>query len=52
MWQGDFILPDDERILRRLGYDVKVIGLLNHDMSTLKQQSPVKLELACSAFFR
>ena len=45
--QGGYFTPtDDERILKRLDDDGEVIGFLIHEMSTLKQPSPVEFELA------
>ena len=46
MWQGDFIPTDDERVLKRLDDDGEVIGFLIHEMSTLKEPSPLEFELA------
>ena len=39
----------DERILKRLDDDGDVIGFLIHEMSTLKQPSPLEFELASEA---
>ena len=36
---------DDECVLKRLDDDGKVIGFLIHEMSTLKEPSPVEFEL-------
>ena len=44
--EGYFTPTDDERILKRLDDDGQVIGFMIHDMSTLKQPSPVEFELA------
>ena len=44
--EGYFTPTDDERILKRLDDDGEVIGFLIHDMSTLKQPSPIEFELA------
>ena len=38
-----------ERILKRLHHDGEVIGFLIHDMSTLKEPSPVDFKLASEA---
>ena len=43
--QGYFTPTDDGRILKRLDDDGEVIGFLIHEMSTLKQPSPVEFEL-------
>ena len=43
--EGYFTPTDDERVLKRLDDDGEVIGFLIHDMSTLKQPSPVEFEL-------
>ena len=47
--EGYFTPTDDERILKRLDDDGEVIGFLIHEMSTLKQPSPVEFELASEA---
>ena len=47
--EGYFTPTDDERVLKRLDDDGEVIGFLVHDMSTLKEQSPVEFELASEA---
>jgi len=47
--EGYFTPTDDERILKRLDDDGVVIGFLIHDMSTLKEPSPVKFELESEA---
>ena len=47
--EGYFTPTDDERILKRLDDDGEVIGFLIHQMSTLKQLSPVEFELASEA---
>ena len=44
--EGYFSPTDDERISKRLDDDGEVIGFLIHEMSTLKQPSPVEFELA------
>ena len=44
--EGYFTPTDDDRILKRLDDDGEVIGFLIHEMSTLKQRSPVEFELA------
>ena len=44
--EGYFTPTDDERILKRLDDDGEVIGFLIHEMSTLKEPSPVEFELA------
>ena len=44
--EGYFTATDDERILKRLDDDGEVIGFLIHEMSTLKQPSPIEFELA------
>ncbi len=44
--EGYFTPTDDDRILKRLDDDGEVIGFLIHEMSTLKQPSPVEFELA------
>ena len=44
--EGYFTPTNDERILKRLDDDGEVIGFLIHDMSTLKEPSPVEFELA------
>ena len=43
--EGYFTPTDDDRILKRLDDDGQVIGFLIHEMSTLKQPSPVEFEL-------
>lgn len=43
--EGYFTPTDDERILKRLDDDGTVIGFLIHDMSTLKEPSPIEFEL-------
>ena len=47
--EGYFSPTDDERVLKRLDDDGEVIGFLIHEMSTLKQPSPVEFELASEA---
>ena len=42
---GYFTPTDDKRLLKRLDDDGEVIGFLIHDISTLKQPSPVEFEL-------
>jgi excisionase family DNA binding protein len=44
--EGYFTPTEDERILKRLDDDGEVIGFLIHEMSTLKEPSPVEFELA------
>ncbi len=44
--EGYFTPTDDERILKRLDDDGEVIGFLIHEMSTLKEPSPIEFELA------
>ena len=43
--EGHFTPTDDERILKRLDDNGEVIGFLIHEMSTLKQSSPIEFEL-------
>ena len=43
--EGYFTPTDDERILKRLDDDGEVIGFLIHEMSTLREPSPVEFEL-------
>ncbi len=43
--EGYFSPTDDERILKRLDDDGEVIGFLIHEVSTLKQPSPIEFEL-------
>ena len=47
--EGYFAPTDDERVLKRLDDDGEVIGFLIHEMSTLKEPSPVEFELASEA---
>ena len=47
--EGYFTPTDDERILKRLDDDGEVIGFLIHEMSTLKEPSPVEFELTSEA---
>ena len=47
--EGYFTTTDDERILKRLDDEGEVIGFLIHEMSTLKEPSPVEFELASEA---
>ena len=47
--EGYFTPTNDERILKRLDDDGQVIGFLIHEMSTLKEPSPVEFELASEA---
>ena len=44
--EGYFTPTDDERVLKRLDDDGEVIGFLIHEISTLRQPSPVEFELA------
>ena len=44
--EGYFTPTDDERILKRLDDDGEVIGFLIHEMSTVKQPTPLEFELA------
>ena len=44
--EGYFTPTDDERVLKRLDDDGEVIGFLIHEMSILKEPSPVEFELA------
>ena len=44
--EGYFTPTDDERVLKRLDDDGEVIGFLIHEMSTLREPSPVEFELA------
>ena len=43
---GYFTSTDNERVLKRLDDDGEVIGFLIHEMSTLKEPSPLEFELA------
>ena len=43
--EGYFTHTEDERVLKRLDDDGEVIGFLIHDMSTLREPSPVEFEL-------
>ena len=47
--EGYFTPTEDERILKRLDDDGEVIGFLIHEMSTLKEPSPVEFELESEA---
>ena len=47
--EGYFTPTDDERILKRLDDDGEVTGFLIHEMSTLRESSPVEFELASEA---
>lgn len=47
--EGYFSPTDDERVLKRLDDDGEVIGFLIHDMSTLREPSPVEFELESEA---
>ena len=47
--EGYFSPTDDERILKRLDDDGQVIGFLIHEMSTLKEPSPLEFELESEA---
>ena len=44
--EGYFTPTEDERILKRLDDDGEVIGFLIHEMSTLREPSPLEFELA------
>ena len=46
---GYFTPTEDDRILKRLDDDGKVIGFLIHELSTLKQTNPVEFELVVRA---
>ena len=43
--EGYFSPTGDERILKRMNDDGEVIGFLIHDVSSLKQPSPIEFEL-------
>ena len=43
--EGYFTPTDDDRILKRLDDDGEVIGFLIHEMSKLKEPSPVEFKL-------
>ena len=43
--EGYFSPTGDERILKRMNDDGEVIGFLIHDVSSLKQPSPLEFEL-------
>ena len=47
--EGYFTPTDDDRILKRLDDDGEVIGFLIHEMSTLKEPSPLEFELSSEA---
>ena len=47
--EGYFTPTEDERVLKRLDDDGEVTGFLIHELSTLKQHSPVEFELAPEA---
>ena len=47
--EGYFTPTDDDRILKRLDDDGEVIGFLIHEMSTLREPSPVEFELVSEA---
>ena len=47
--EGYFTPTDDERVLKRLDDDGEVIGFLIHEMSTLREPSPVEFELESEA---
>ena len=47
--EGYFTPTDDDRILKRLDDEGEVIGFLIHEVSTLKQPSPMEFELASEA---
>ena len=44
--EGYFTPTDDDRILKRLDDDGEVIGFLIHEVSTVRQPSPLEFELA------
>ena len=43
--EGYFTPTDDDRVLKRLDDDGEVIGFLIHEVSTLKQPSPIEFAL-------
>ena len=43
--EGYFTPTDDDRILKRLDDDGEVIGFLIHEVSTIKQPSPIEFAL-------
>ena len=43
--EGYFTPTDDDRILKRLDDDGEAIGFLIHEVSTLKQPTPIEFEL-------
>ena len=47
--EGYFTPTNDERILKRLDDDGEVIGFLIHEVSTLKQPTPIEFELTSEA---
>lgn len=47
--EGYFTPTDDERILKRLDDDGEVTGFLIHEISTLRESSPVEFELTSEA---
>ena len=47
--EGYFTPTEDERVLKRLDDDGEVIGFLIHEISTLKEPSPVEFELESEA---
>ena len=47
--EGYFTPTGDERVLKRLDDDGEVIGFLIHEMSTLREPSPVEFELESEA---
>ena len=47
--EGYFTPTDDDRILKRLDDDGEVIGFLIHDISSLKEPTPVEFELESEA---
>ncbi len=47
--EGYFTPTDNERILKRLDDDGRVIGFLIHEMSTLNQLEPIEFELESEA---
>lgn len=44
--EGYFTPTDDERILKRMDDDGEIIGFLIHEMSTLRNASPVEFDLS------
>ena len=47
--EGYFTPTEDERILKRVDDDGEVVGFLIHEMSTLKEPTPVEFELESEA---